>query len=138
MKASATGFTKQVVGIHMLEKIVPNLLLNGGYTGKFTLHSLRATCATRLFRQGVEEQLIQEVTGHSSEAVREYKRTDDVMKEHVSNMLQCCGSSTSSANQYVVDNSLSANESTTEDLDPPTKKKLLEISVGELKLKFTF
>ena len=46
-------------------------------TGFFTNHSLRSTCATRLYAAGVDEQLVMERTGHQLNAVRQYKRTCD-------------------------------------------------------------
>ena len=46
----------------------------GGYK---TNHSLRSTAAIRLYEADVDEQLITEITGHSSSAVRNYKRTSD-------------------------------------------------------------
>jgi len=39
--------------------------------------NLRATAATRLFEAGVDEQLIKLKMGHSSDAVRNYKRISD-------------------------------------------------------------
>lgn len=78
-----------VVGIHTLEKIIPNMMATAGFHGKYTLHSLRASCATRLYQNGVDEQLIAEVTGHSSIAIREYKRTDENMQRKICRMLDC-------------------------------------------------
>ena len=47
-----------------------------GISGYKTNHSLRATTVTRLFHEGVDEQLIMERTGHHSvDGVRSYKRT---------------------------------------------------------------
>lgn len=77
-----------VIGVHTLEKIIPAMLMEVGISGKFTLHSLRSTCATRLYERGLDEQIIQEVTGHSSNAVRAYKRTNDGMRANVSAILQ--------------------------------------------------
>ena len=58
----------------------------GGYK---TNYSLRATSATRLYHQGIDEQLIMERTGHHSiEGVRSYKRTDEKQEENISNLLQ--------------------------------------------------
>ena len=54
-----------------------------GEAGHYTPHSLRTNAATRLFQAGVSEQLIQEQTGHSSLAVRRYKRTCSAQKESV-------------------------------------------------------
>lgn len=88
LRPSSRGYCNMVVGIHTLEKTIPSMMKEAGIIGKFTLHSLRATCATRLYERGVDEQVIQEVTGHSSLAVRGYKRTSDQMKANVSSILQ--------------------------------------------------
>ena len=56
-----------------------------GIPGYYTNHSLRATAATRLYQNDVDEQIIQEFTGHHSIAVREYKRTSDDQKLMASN-----------------------------------------------------
>ena len=66
LRATGTSFTKQKVGIHTLEKMVPTMMKEAGFHGRFTLHSLRATCASRLFHRGVDEQLICSITGHKS------------------------------------------------------------------------
>ena len=58
--------------------------------GKFSNHSLRATSTTRMFQQSVPEQVIKEITGHKSDAVRLYKRTNnDLLKQ---GGLSICGS----------------------------------------------
>ena len=44
------------------------------FPGYFTNHSLRASCASRLFHAGVDEQFICKTTGHRSKAVCIYKR----------------------------------------------------------------
>ena len=43
----------------------------------FSNHSLRPTAATRLFAANVDQQLIKLKTGHTSDAVRSYKRVSD-------------------------------------------------------------
>ena len=48
---------------------------------------LRHTTATRLVDKDVDEQLIQEQTGHNSVAVHHYKRPNLHLKEHVSDLL---------------------------------------------------
>ncbi len=55
--------------------------------GKFSNHSLRSTLATRLYAQGLDEQCIQEITGHKSIAVRKYKKTSAQQQFEVSNLL---------------------------------------------------
>ena len=80
-------FAKAPVGVHTLEKMVSGICLEAGFQGVRTNHSLRATAASRLYQKGVDEQLIQEVTGHRSNAVRSYKRTNDCMKQNISSIL---------------------------------------------------
>ncbi len=58
-----------------------------GLPGKFTNHSLHATAATRLYQEGIPEKLIKEITGHRSEAVRDYEHTGEKMKQSVSTAL---------------------------------------------------
>ena len=52
--------------------------------GKFTNHSLCATCTSGMYENYVPEQLIKEITGHRSECVRIYKHTSDKLKESAS------------------------------------------------------
>ena len=61
---------------------------DAGFVGNFTCHSLRATHASRMYEQGLDEQLIQEQTGHTSGAVRNYKTTSDTLKRKVSSAVQ--------------------------------------------------
>lgn len=64
------------IGHNTLSKTVSELCKNGDIGGRKTNHSLRATCATRMFDEGIEEQIIMERTGHcTSKGVRAYKRT---------------------------------------------------------------
>lgn len=85
---SDTWYARRPVGIHSIEKFLKNMTARVGEEGKYTPHSLRANTATRLFHHGVDEQLIKEQTGHSSTAVRLYKRTSSDMKEAVSHIIQ--------------------------------------------------
>ncbi len=43
-----------------------NIMKKAGFKGYFTNHSLRRSCATRLYDAGIPEQVIQETTGHRS------------------------------------------------------------------------
>jgi site-specific recombinase XerD len=57
-----------------------------GATGNFTNHSLRQTCATRLFQNGVDEQQIMSIIGHlSRDAVRVYKEMSHDQEKQLSN-----------------------------------------------------
>ena len=58
-----------------------------GIEGRVTNHSLRATAASCLYNENVDKQLICEVTGHRSNAVRSYKRTCEDQLKCVSNYL---------------------------------------------------
>ena len=48
---------------------------------------MRKSTCTRLFRKGVDPQLIKEQTGHKSEAVMLYKKSNMQQKKEVSDML---------------------------------------------------
>ena len=53
----------------------------------FKNHSMRKSTRTRLFRKGVDPQLIKEQTGHKSEAVMLYKKSNLKQNKEVSDML---------------------------------------------------
>ena len=55
--------------------------------GNFKNHSMRKSTYTRLFRKGVDPQLIKEQTDHKSEAVMLYKKSNLKQKKEVSDML---------------------------------------------------
>ena len=70
------------IGHNVLRDTVNKLCSSIGAEGYFTNHSLRRTCATRLFQKGVEEQQIMSITGHrSSNAVRVYKEISHEQEE---------------------------------------------------------
>ena len=62
-------------GINKLRKVVGQMTREAGLPGYYTNHSLCAETATKMYQSDINEQLIQEVTGHHSLAVRGYKRT---------------------------------------------------------------
>ena len=80
-------YMAQPIGQHTLSKMVKMICQAGSLEGYFTNHSLRASAASRLYNAGVDEQLIQETTGHKSIAVRGYKRTSDCLKRSISDIL---------------------------------------------------
>ena len=57
----------------------------GGIEGNFKNHSMRKS--TRLFRKGVDPQLIKEQTGYKSEAIMMYKKSNMQQRKEVSDML---------------------------------------------------
>ena len=65
---SKLWYAKQYVGHNTLKRMVSDMMTEAGLgdKGHFTNHSLRASTATRLFRGGVDEQLIAGQTGHRS------------------------------------------------------------------------
>ena len=75
------------VGVNKLQSVVKTVCQQAGLDGFYTNHSLRSTAATRMYQNDCSEQLIQEVTGHRSLAVRSYKRTSDVQKKLASNSI---------------------------------------------------
>lgn len=80
-------YTRQPIGKNLLNDYLKNLMKNAGFIGNFTNHSLRATTCTRLFQSDCPEQLIAEQTGHSSNAIRRYKKSNLAQKRQVSDML---------------------------------------------------
>jgi hypothetical protein len=67
-----------------------DLVLTGqaGLVGYFTNHTGKSTCATQLYETGVEEENIMSRTGYLSEAAdRKYRRSNSVLPENVSEVL---------------------------------------------------
>lgn len=81
-------YSSSPIGINTITTTVGNLCKKAGFVGHYTNHSLRATAASRLYSAGVDEQLIAETTGHSSNAIRRYKRTSidqkKIISDHIS------------------------------------------------------
>jgi hypothetical protein len=80
-------FQRSPVGVNTLNKILPEKLCGGAGIKRKTSHSLRITCATRLFQESVEEGLIRERTGHRSDALFRYERKSEEQEIRVSSIL---------------------------------------------------
>ena len=80
-------YTNRPVGKNTLGKYIQTMMAAGGIEGYFRNHSTRKSTCTRLFQQGVDPQLIKEQTGHKSEAIMRYKKSNLAMKKQVSDML---------------------------------------------------
>ena len=63
------------------------MMEDAGIPGHFRNHSTRKSTCTRLFQKGVDPQLIKEQTGHKSDAIMRYKKSNIQMKQKVSDML---------------------------------------------------
>ena len=85
-------YPKTPVGDNTLQQTVCRLCESVGFNGHFTNHSLRVISATRLFEANVDEQLIMQRTGHLSNAVREYKRVGQQLREETSDVLNTTSS----------------------------------------------
>ena len=100
-------YKRQAIGIHTLAGTVKRLCELGGIAGYKTNHSLRVTAATRLFRSGMDEQLIMERTGHrSTDGVRAYKRSSleqQALVSHVVNRESSTTTTCTSNNPSVKD-----------------------------------
>ena len=75
------------VGKNTIGKYIQTMMEEAGIEGHFRNHSTRKSTCTRLFQEGVDPQLIKEQTGHKSEAVMRYKKSNLAMKKQVSDML---------------------------------------------------
>ena len=81
-------YSSMPVGYRTLMTTVNRLCKSASIDGYKTNHSLRVTAATRLFQQGVDEQLIMLRTGHRSiDGVRTYKRVSKDQQQVLSNVL---------------------------------------------------
>ena len=73
-------YVDRPIGINLLQSTVKRLCQSAGLEGFFTNHSLRASCATRMYNAGCDEMTITEFTGHRSLAVRSCKHTNEETK----------------------------------------------------------
>ena len=81
-------FCPVAVGHNVLNNMLKKMCERAGINGFKTNHSLRATAATRLFNEGVDEQLIMERTDHDSiDGVQNYKRTSNDQLIAISDVL---------------------------------------------------
>ena len=80
-------FRDRPAGVHRLRDTIKELCKKAGLPGFYSNHSLRSTCATKLYHCNIDEQIIQEITGHRSLAIRSYKRTSDSQRKFASNCL---------------------------------------------------
>ena len=81
-------FSTTPVGINSLRKVVSSMLRDARLDGYFTNHSLRRTCATRLYQAGQSTKMIKEITGHISDAVEKYQTTSDDQRMAASAIIQ--------------------------------------------------
>ena len=85
-------FGSQPIAINTLSKYLKTMCLAAIINfeeRRFTNHSGKVTCATRLYERGnFDEQMIMSRTGHRSTAVRSYKRPSSTMVKPVSDALQ--------------------------------------------------
>ena len=75
------------VGVNTLRNVVKTLCEDTGIPGYYTNHSLRSSSATRMYQSGVDEQLIQEITGHRSLAVQSYKQISQSQRQRASQII---------------------------------------------------
>ncbi len=80
-------YSYQAIGIHTLQSVTSALYIKAGLLGKRTNHGLKVTSTTRLFTEGVSEQIVCKVIGNSSEAVRAYRRKSATMQKQISEVL---------------------------------------------------
>ena len=77
-------YCDQLYGVNKIKTTVRDVCQSAGLIGKFSNHSLHATCASHMYEQQIPEQIIKEVTGHKSDCVSVYKRTSDHLREEAS------------------------------------------------------
>ena len=86
---SSCWYQTRPLGHNTLSKTVQKLTEKVGLEGQYTNHSLRRTCVTRLFHEGVEEDTIMSITGHrSAGGVRAYKELSHSQQLDLSSKIQ--------------------------------------------------
>ena len=80
-------YCDQPYGFNKIKTTVREVCKEVGLKGKYINHSLKATCASRMFQKNIPEQVIKEFTGYKSDCVHLYKRTSDQIRETASKTL---------------------------------------------------
>ena len=80
-------FSQQPVGVNKLATLNKSMYTKAGLKGNFSNHSGKRTCATSLFHEGFDEQMISSRTGHRSTAIRDYKVPSDEQQFALSKIL---------------------------------------------------
>ena len=80
-------YIDRAVGSNTLRNTIKELAKKAGLPDFYSNCSLCSTCTTTLYQNDVNEQLIQEITGHHSLAVHSYKRTSDNQRKMASNCI---------------------------------------------------
>ena len=62
-------FQDRQAGVNKLREMIKDICEKAGFPGFFSNHSLRSTAAMKMYHCNIDEQLIQEITGHRSLAV---------------------------------------------------------------------
>ena len=68
-------YQNRPAGVKRLRDTVKDVCKKANLPGFYSNHSLRSTVCTRMYNCNIDEQLIMEISGHRSLAVRSYKRT---------------------------------------------------------------
>ena len=86
VNSEVLNFCQIPVGINTLNKVLPDLCSEAGLERK-TSHCLRVTCASRLFQNRVDEKLIRDRTGHRSNALLSYEKSNSEQEMNVCKVL---------------------------------------------------
>ena len=80
-------YVNRPAGINRLWTAVGGMCHEAGLSGHYTNHSLCSTAATKIYQKAIDKQIIMEITGHCSMAIRSYKRTSDQQRKQASSCL---------------------------------------------------
>ena len=79
-------YENSVVGTNTLNSNLPEKLCGRAGLERKTAHSLRVTCATRLYQNSIDDKRTRERTGHKSNALERYERP---CKEQIREVSEC-------------------------------------------------
>ena len=132
-------FGSQPIGINTVSKYPKTMCLavniNINFEGRrFSNHSGRVTCATRLYESGnFDEQMIMSRTGHQSTAVRWYKRPSSTLLKSVSDALQSSAIAETDTKKQKLSKDVGEVEKTS-----GTRSTCVNIKCGETTVSFRF
>ena len=75
------------MGKNYLGQMMPSVSADAGLSQAYTNHSVRASCVTELFRQGVPSATVMRISKHKASALSSYDHPSEEDKEGVAGLL---------------------------------------------------
>ena len=120
------------MGIKTLHRLLPDMCEAAGRKRK-TAHCLRVTCASSLFNAGVDRKLIQDRSGHRSDALMKYEKPSEKVQTKVSAILGPKLESSTVSATISVDSSRESVSRKVEKVSQNVDKDTMPVCFGDFK-----